>query len=134
MTPTSELYNYIFDACEKMGYDTYDHLPLESENAKYPFVVCGEQQQTNTVTTTSINSTIYMTVHVWGSRRQHDDVSKMMANIATLSYDPAVRTKHYFFAGKPNLIDNQIMIDDTIANTLLWHGVITMAFYLRQKG
>ncbi|OYS79008.1 hypothetical protein CBG04_07960 [Limosilactobacillus reuteri] len=131
MTPTNELYNYIFDACEKMGYDTYDHLPLESENAKYPFVVCGEQQQTNTVTTTSINSTIYMTVHVWGSRRQRDNVAKMMANVATLSYDPALRTEHHFFTGKPNLIDNQIMIDDTIANTLLWHGVITMAFYLR---
>lgn len=131
MTPTNELYNYIFDACEKMGYDTYDHLPLESENAKYPFVVCGEQQQTNTVTTTSINSTIYMTVHVWGSRRQRDNVAKMMANVAALSYDPALRTEHHFFTGKPNLIDNQIMIDDTIANTLLWHGVITMAFYLR---
>lgn len=131
MSAQAEIYDYIFKACETFGYDTYDHLPLESENAKYPFVVCGEQQQTNTVTTTSINSTIYMTVHVWGSRRQHDDVSKMMANVAALSYDPALRTEHHFFTGKPNLIDNQIMIDDTIANTLLWHGVITMAFYLR---
>lgn len=131
MSALNELYNYIADKCEGWGFDTWDHLPLDSENAKYPFVIVGEQQSTPSITKTSAGETCYITVHIWGSRHQQQKVDWMKERIASLTYNPAFRAEHYFFSGKPGLIDNQMMVDDTIANTLLWHGVITMAFILR---
>lgn len=131
MSAMSELYEYIFAKCEEKGFDTWDHLPLDSENAPYPFVVVGEQQKTPSVTKLTVGGTIYVTVHIWGSRHQRDKVDQIATQIERLTYNPAFRTAHHFFTGRPGLIDNQIMIDDTIANTLLWHGVITMAFILR---
>ena len=127
----SELYDYIFNQCEAMGFDTWDHLPLESENAPYPFVIVGEQQKTPSITKQTVGGTIYVTVHVWGSRHQQDKVDQMANKIERLTYNPAFRTDHYFFTGRPGLIDNQMMIDDSIANTLLWHDVLTMSFELR---
>ena len=127
----NELYEYIFKKCEEMGFDTWDHLPLDSEDAPYPFVIVGEQQKTPSITKLSVGGTFYVTVHIWGSRQQRKQVHQMAAQVERLTYNPAFRTEHYLFTGRPGLVDNQIMIDDTIENTLLWHGVITMAFILR---
>ena len=41
-SPQQELYDYVGYQSELMGYDTYDHLPMESENADYPFVQIGD--------------------------------------------------------------------------------------------
>lgn len=131
MSALGELYDYVASKCESWGYDTWDHLPLDSENAKYPFVIIGERQSTLSITKNSVGETLYITAHVWGSRRQREVVEAITAHITSLTYNSAFRTKHYFYSGRPGLVDNQIMIDDSIANTLLWHGVITMAFILR---
>lgn len=131
MSALDELFNYVGDQCNRWGYDTWDHLPLDSENAKYPFVIVGEQQSTLSVTKTSLGETLYLTVHIWGSRHQRQVVDEMKARITSLTYNPAFKTAHYFFAGRPGLVENQMMIDDSVANTLLWHGVITMGFILR---
>lgn len=37
-SPQQELYDYVFLEALNKGYDTYDHLPMASENANYPFV------------------------------------------------------------------------------------------------
>lgn len=37
MTPDQLIYDYLFELSLNAGYTTYDHLPLESENAPYPF-------------------------------------------------------------------------------------------------
>lgn len=128
-SPKFELYNYIFDRCEEWKFNTYDHLPQETENAVYPFVICGDQQQTDSVNKSAIGATIYTTVHVWGSRRQQEVVDSIAEQIATLG-NQAFKTEHYRFIGRPNLIDNQMMTDDTIPNAVLWHSVVTMAFDL----
>ena len=33
-SPGQELFDYVGYQSELMGYDTYDHLPMESENAR----------------------------------------------------------------------------------------------------
>lgn len=38
MNPAQELFDQLMIECEKLGYTVYDHLPLESENAEYPFI------------------------------------------------------------------------------------------------
>lgn len=131
MSPINELYDYIFAKCEEFGFDTYDHLPLKTENAKYPFVIVGEQQTTTNATKTAVGSTLYVTVHVWGSRRQRPGIDEIASKIATIAYNPAFRTKHYAFSGRPGLVDNQRLIDDSVANTLLWHQTLTLSFVLR---
>lgn len=131
MSAISELYDYIFDKCEEWGYDTYDHLPLESENAKYPFVICGEQQTTTAPIIGGINASAYVTVHVWGSRRQQTEVDEMLNKINTLAYQSAFETKNYTYTGNTGVIDSHVISDDSIPNTVLWHGFTTIGFGLR---
>ena len=131
MSPINELYDYIFDKCEEFGFDTYDHLPLKTENAQYPFVIVGEQQTTPTATKTGVGSSLYVTVHVWGSRRQRQQVDEIASKIETIAYNPAFRTEHYAFSGRPGFVDDQRMIDDSVANTILWHQILTLSFVLR---
>lgn len=43
--PEQELFDQLYIESEQLGYNTYDHLPLRTQNAKYPFVMIGDTQQ-----------------------------------------------------------------------------------------
>ena len=67
MTPDQLIYDYLFELSLNAGYTTYDHLPLESENVPYPFVVIGAVQTIPITTKNAVYGTITVNIDVWGN-------------------------------------------------------------------
>lgn len=127
MNPHMELYNALFIRSQELGFDTYDHLPLDGENAPYPFVVVGEMQTVKSATKTALQAEFYITCHVWGREEQRLKVSQMMAQLDDVQL---LYGKHYTFVQIFRDTDQQMMQDTSVPNTVLNHGVITLAFKL----
>lgn len=127
MNPQQELYDALFIRSQDLGFDTYDHLPLEGEPAPYPFVVVGETQTVKSATKTALQAEFYITCHVWGSEEQRLRVSQMMAQLDAAQI---LHSKHYAFVQQFNDTDQQQLQDTSVKNTVLNHGVITLAFKL----
>lgn len=126
-SPQFEIYNYIYQKCLGFGFDTYDHLPLRNEKVNYPFVIVGDQN-TTIKTYKDVNSGVfYTTVDLWGIRTQRTQVDEMMKQISDLA-NLFFTTPNYRFIGRPNLLTQNLIADDSVEDTIFWHGVITLPF------
>lgn len=126
-SPQFEIYNYIYQKCLELGFNTYDHLPLRNEKVDYPFVVVGEQDST-VKTYKDVNSgVIYTTVSIWGIRTQRTQIDEMMKQISDLT-NLFFITKNYRFTGRPGLLTYNLLADDSVEDTIFWHGVVTLPF------
>lgn len=129
MTPDQLIYDYIFQLSLNSGYTTYDHLPLESENAPYPFVIIGAVQTLPVVTKNAVQGQIVANVDVWGDAESHFKVSQMMNDIFIQCMQP-VRLGDTFVRLRIDQYENQIIQDTSVPNTVLNHGMMTLVFNL----
>lgn len=129
ISPDQELFDYVYDASEKLGYDTYDYLPMASENAKYPFVEIGNVQQINLPTKTALGARFTISIHIWGNARMRFEVSQMTERLCNLANHVLVG-EHYRFVGRPDRTDKEILNDTSVENTVLKHGILTLVFDL----
>lgn len=129
MTVDQLIFDYLFQLSLNSGYSTYDHLPLESENAPYPFVVIGAVQTLPVVTKNALQGQIVANVDVWGDGEGRFKVSQMMNDIFIQASQP-VELDGYSVRLKIDDYDNQIMQDTSVPNTVLNHGMMTLVFNL----
>lgn len=129
MTVDQLIFDYLFQLSLNSGYSTYDHLPLESENAPYPFVVIGSVQILPVVTKSALQGQIIANVDVWGDGEGRFKVSQMMNDIFVQSSQP-VELDGYSVRLKIDDYDNQIIQDTSVPNTVLNHGMMTLVFNL----
>lgn len=129
MTVDQLIFDYLFQLSLNSGYSTYDHLPLESENAPYPFVVIGAVQTLPVVTKNALQGQIIANVDVWGDGEGRFKVSQMMNDIFIQASQP-VELDGYSVRLKIDDYDNQIIQDTSVPNTVLNHGMMTLVFYL----
>lgn len=127
--PEQELFDQLYIESDRLGFDTYDHLPLRTENAKYPFVVIGDTQQIPINYRTAIGGTFTVTLHIWGDGESRYTVSNMMERLASLG-EEVVITDHFRFIGRFNQEDRQIITDTSVPDTVLKHGILTLVFNL----
>ena len=127
--PDQELFDYIYSASQEMGFDTYDHLPMQSENASYPFVNIGDVQQLNIANKTAIGAELHITLNVWGNAESRFTVSQMSEKLAELA-NRVLITDHFRFVGRPSRTDKQILTDTSVPDTVLKHGIVALAFNL----
>ena len=127
--PEQELFDQLYIECDQLGYDTYDHLPLRTENAKYPFVVIGDTQQIPINYRNAMGGTFTVTIHVWSTGEDRFTVAKMMERLAWLGEEVVV-TDHFRFVGRFNQEDRQIITDTSVPDTVLKHGILTLVFNL----
>ena len=129
-SPEQELYDSVYSLCMKLGYDVYDHLPLENEPVNYPFIVVGSM---NTVTSglgvnkTNFNNITKLIVDVWGDSEQRLDVS----NIADEIYQNCMRkpiAKDYQFYPVQIETTKQLMQDTSVPNMIFNRAMLTLAF------
>lgn len=129
-SPEQELYDSVYSLCMKLGYDVYDHLPLENEPVNYPFIVVGSM---NTVTSglgankTNFNNITKLIVDVWGDSEQRLDVS----NIADEIYQNCMRkpiAKDYQFYPVQKETTKQLMQDTSVPNMIFNRAMLTLAF------
>ena len=129
MTVDQLIFDYLFQLSLNSGYSTYDHLPLETENAPYPFVVIGSVQTLPVVTKNALQGQIVANVDVWGDGEGRFKVSQMMNDIFIQASQP-VELDGYSVRLKIDDYDNQIMQDTSVPNTVLNHGMMTLVFNL----
>ena len=129
MTVDQLIFDYLFQLSLNSGYSTYDHLPLETENAPYPFVVIGSVQTLPVVTKNALQGQIVANVDVWGDGEGRFKVSQIMNDIFVQSSQP-VELDGYSVRLKIDDYDNQIMQDTSVPNTVLNHGMMTLVFNL----
>lgn len=129
MNPSQELFDQLMIECEDMGYTVYDHLPLESENAEYPFIAMGMTQLIPVSYKDALGGRIEQTLDVWGNAESRPLVVDTINKLSLLGA-MAIKTKHYRFVGRPAAQDQQVLTDMSVPDTVLYHGVITLVFNL----
>lgn len=127
MTPDQLIYDYLFGLSLDSGYTTYDHLPIENENAPYPFVVIGAVQIIPTVTKNAMYGQVNVNVDVWGDSESRFKISKIMNDLFLQASRPVILNK-YSIRLRIDNTDNQIVQDTSVPNTVLNHGMLTLVF------
>ena len=127
--PEQELFDQLYVESDELGFDTYDHLPLRTENAEYPFVVIGDTQQLPINYKTALSGTFSITLHVWAEGEDRYTVAKMLAGLAKIG-EGVLLTDHFRFVGRYNQEDRQIITDTSVPDTVLKHGILTLVFNL----
>ncbi len=128
-SPQQELYDYVFVQSMNRGYDTYDHLPMQSENASYPFVTIEDAHLVPLPTKTTIGADINLTVNVWGNQEQRltvDTIANSLLMVASSSF----QTENYRYRGRMSGSDYQIIQDSSVPDTVLNHAIINLKFTL----
>ena len=128
-SPEQSLYDYVGSWSVDAGYDTYDHQPMESENASYPFVRIGDTNTVLTPNKTSIGATINLTVNVWGNEEQRLVVDEITNRFLLLA-SSVLTTNDYRFKGIMRGSSSQIIKDNSVPNTVLNHGIVQLQFKL----
>lgn len=129
MNPLQELFDQLMIECEDMGYTVYDHLPMENESAPYPFLVMGMTQMIPVSFKGALGAQVHQTIDVWGDSESRSLVTQIINKLVLLG-SKTIKTKHFRFAARPGLQDQQILTDTSVADTVLYHGVITLVFEL----
>ena len=128
-SPQQELYDYVFVQSMDHGYDTYDHLPMQSENASYPFVTIEDAQLVPLPTKTTIGAEMTLTVNVWGNQEQRFTV-ETIANSLLMVASSSFQTENYRYRGRMSGSDYQIIQDSSVPDTVLNHAIINLKFTL----
>ncbi len=129
MNPSQELFDQLMIECEDMGYTVYDHLPMENESSPYPFLVMGMTQLIPVSFKGALGGQVHQTIDVWGDSESRPLVTQIINKLALLG-SRTIKTKHFRFAARPGLQDQQILTDTSVPDTVLYHGSITLAFSL----
>lgn len=128
-SPQQELYDYVFLQSLAKGYDTYDHLPMASENADYPFVTLENMNLVPLPTKTTIGAEINLTVNVWGNQEQRLTVDTMASSLLMIA-SSAFKTADYRYRGRMSGSDYQIIQDTSVPDTILNHAIVNLKFTL----
>lgn len=124
MTANLELFNRVFEFCQsKIGYDTYDMLPMQDVN--YPFIVLDDMQNIPVNLKTDVVGNINITVHIWGNDEMRLEVSEAIEKLLKLQ---EIESDNFEFKTRFNENSTQILNDTSVANTVLIHGIATLVF------
>lgn len=117
-SPEQELYDYFYAFSQSAGYKTYDHLPMQKENAPYPFVIVGDIQVVPTATKTSLNGNVLITIDIWGDKKQRFNVSDMAERFFRAAIGQ-VLTDDYRFYGRVEDQSKEFTQDQSVPDTVL---------------
>lgn len=127
ISPQKILFDTYYGLLQSNGYNVYDYLPLEDEPVDYPIVVIGNTQQTSATTKYSRNDHVFLTIDVWGSKKQRKKVSEIADYIYNLAIG-YIKTDSYTFYGQANQQSMQISIDTSVQNTTYQRANIQLEF------
>lgn len=122
--PQQEIYTALMLGIKAKGYDIYDHLPKEEENAKYPFVNMADSRQIDTVNKTCVCGSVFQDLHIWHTNKNRGTVSQMLLDCKSVCRS-IEHTKN--FAWSVGSVEQRI-ITDTSTATPLAHGILQVRF------
>lgn len=119
-SPEKALFDYFYSLSQKHDLPTFDYLPAESETS-YPFVYIGQTQTQGHNNKYSRSDHIFLTIDVWGSKKQRKTVSEIADGLLNSAIG-FVYTDIYKFYGQANQQSMQMMIDTSVPNTVFQRG------------
>lgn len=128
-SPEQELFNHFYKFSEDMGFNTFDYLPPEEENAAYPFVIIGDTQLTTSNTKNSVDGSLILSIEFWNSADDRAAISHMMSEFL-LEAIKVKGTKNYSLVLDVPRTDQRMITDYSVENQTLLHGMQELNFTL----
>ncbi|KAF0500073.1 hypothetical protein GBP19_04015 [Pediococcus acidilactici] len=127
-SPAQDVYDRYFMLSRKMGYDTYDYLP--PDKVKYPFVVMSSVEDNKNNTKTELTGSIVLTIDCWGIPKQRLTINEMVERFFYASVGH-VNTESYSYYGQAQQQSTRILIDTSVPNSTLLHGIVTVELQIQ---
>lgn len=127
--PDQELFDRLYQLAQRLGYRVYDHLPMENEPVDYPFVVISDVTLVPATYKDSLGGHFTIDLHVWASGEDRYLVAQMINGLSRLGRGLFL-TPHFRFQGRPGANQQQILVDQSVPDTVLMHGVLTLTYDL----
>ncbi len=121
-SPEKALFDYFYSLSLTHGLPTFDYLPAESETS-CPFIYIGQTQTQGQNNKYSRSDHIFLTIDVWGSKKQRKTVSEIADGLFNCAIG-RIKTAEYEFYGRSNQQSKQMMIDTSVPNTVYQRGHI----------
>lgn len=123
-SPTQAAYDWAYKTATEKGYDTYTHLPMESENVPYPFVVCRSSVIAHSLTKSELGGTVTVTLDIWGANAgEASSIADDLMHAAGATFD----AYGYRFSGLQWHHTSDMEVDDTsVANSTLYHVTVSL--------
>lgn len=128
-SPELALFNAVFSyaqsrVCERV----YDTPP--DEQAACPFITLGTEQTTSTENKSNTAKRLFLTVHIWATTDQRQELELIRAKLANLT---KIRAAGWRFIARPDEETSDTITDTTVPNSTFLHGTVTLvydAYYL----
>lgn len=121
ISPQKCLFDYYYKLIQDKGLPVYDYLPLQGEPVTYPFVVISQTQTVVDNTKYSRNDRIFLTIDVWGSKKQRKTIGEIADGLLNSAIGN-VQTDVYKFYGLPKQQSLDMSIDTSVPNTVFQRG------------
>lgn len=121
ISPQKCLFDHYFKLIQDKGLPVYDYLPLQDEPVTYPFVVISQTQTVINNTKYSRNDRVFLTIDVWGSKKQRKTVGEIADGLLNSAIGN-VQTDVYKFYGQPKQQSLDMSIDTSVPNTVFQRG------------
>ena len=123
-SPELALFNAVFSyvqsrVCERV-YDT----PPDEQTA-CPFVTLGTEQTTSTENKSDVAKRLFLTVHIWATTDQRQELELIRAKLVNLK---KIRAAGWRFIARPDEETSDTTPDTTVPNTQFLHGTVTLVY------
>ena len=123
--PQQEIYTAILIALQKAGYDVHEGVN-PPKGTPYPYLMLGDNKQTDSPTKTAILGQVRQKIHVWSNdQRKRGTHSSIMAEVKVICR--GIRRTHNF-SWKILGMESGTITDTTTSEVLL-HGIIDIRFH-----
>lgn len=123
-SPELALFNAVFSyaqsrVCERV----YDTPP--DKQAVCPFVVLGTEQTTSTENKSDTAKRLFLTVHIWATTDQRQELELIRAKLVNLT---KIRAAGFRFIARPDEETSDTITDTTVPNSTFLHGTVTLVY------
>lgn len=123
-SPELALFNAVFSyaqsrVCERV----YDTPP--DKQAVCPFVTLGTEQTTSTETKSNTAKRLFLTVHIWATTDQRQELELIRAKLVNLT---KIRAEGWRLIARPDEETSDTITDTTVPNTQFLHGTVTLVY------
>ena len=123
-SPELALFNAVFSyvqsrVCERV----YDTPP--DKQAVCPFVTLGTEQTTSTENKNDTAKRLFLTVHIWATTDQRQELELIRAKLVNLT---KIRAAGFGFIARPDEETSDTITDTTVPNSTFLHGTVTLVY------
>lgn len=123
-SPELALFNAVFSyaqshVCERV----YDTPP--DKQAVCPFIVLGTEQTTSTENKSDVAKRLFLTVHIWATTDQRQELELIRAKLLNLT---KIRAAGFRFIARPDEETSDTITDTTVPNSTFLHGTVTLVY------